>query len=123
MSERTYNTAAWFEIPVSDLAAAQRFYEEALAIAMDPVEGGPNPMVMFPGADGSGVSGHLYPGTPAEKGTGNTIHLRVEDELENVMKRIRASGGEVVSPVVGIPAGQFFYALDPDGNSFGVFKG
>lgn len=122
MSESSYNMAVWFEIPVSDLDAARRFYEESLAIAMNRVDEGPNPIVIFPGGDGSGVSGHLYEGKPAEKGSGNTIHLRTDDELEEVMKRIKVSGGEVVSPTVTIPAGTFFYALDPDGNSFGVFK-
>jgi hypothetical protein len=32
-----------------------------------------------------------------------------------------ASGGEVVSPIITIPAGRFAYCLDPDGNSFGLF--
>ncbi len=37
------------------------------------------------------------------------------------MARVFDSGGEVVSPVIDIPAGRFAYCLDPDGNSFGLF--
>ena len=33
----------------------------------------------------------------------------------------KANGGEVVSPIITIPAGRFAYCLDPDGNSFGLF--
>ncbi|MFZ2101148.1 MAG: VOC family protein [Oricola sp.] len=122
MSDMPKNTAVWFEIPVTDLDAAQRFYEEVLSISMRRVDEGPNPMVMFSGADDMGVSGHLYPGTPAESGAGNTIHLGVDGALEDAMGRVRAAGGKVVSPVVDIPSGAFFYATDPDGNSFGLFK-
>ncbi len=123
MSEQPKNTAVWFEIPVTDLDAAKRFYEEALSIEMTRNDDGPNPMVMFSSMADMGVSGHLYPGTPAEKGAGNTIHLAVEGTLEDAMGRVKAAGGEVVTPVIDIPAGSFFYATDPDGNSIGLFAG
>ena len=121
MSEQPNNTAVWFEIPVTDLDAAQRFYEEALSISMTRNDDGPNPMVMFSSMADMGVSGHLYPGTPAEAGAGNTIHLAVDGTLGDAMGRVKAAGGQVVSPVIDIPAGHFFYALDPDGNSIGLF--
>ncbi|MCI5074637.1 VOC family protein [Oricola sp.] len=122
MPDQPKNTAVWFEIPVADLDAAKRFYEEVLSISMTRNDEGPNPMVMFSGMSDMGVSGHLYPGKPAEAGTGNTIHLAVEDALDGVMGRVKAAGGAVVSPVIDIPAGSFFYATDPDGNSIGLFK-
>lgn len=121
MSEQPKNTAVWFEIPVTDLDAAKRFYEEALSIEMTRNDDGPNPMVMFSSMADMGVSGHLYPGTPSENGAGNTIHLAVEGSLEDAMGRVKAAGGEVLSPAIEIPAGHFFYATDPDGNSIGLF--
>ncbi|GAB4360024.1 MAG: VOC family protein [Oricola sp.] len=121
MPDTPKNTAVWFEIPVTDLDAARRFYEEVLSISMTRTDDGPNPMVMFSGIGDAGVSGHLYPGKPAEAGTGNTVHLAVEGSLEDAMARVRVAGGEVVSPVIDIPAGRFFYATDPDGNSVGLF--
>ena len=68
-----------------------------------------------------GVSGHLYPGQPAEAGSGNTIHLAVDGSLDDAMSRVKAAGGQVMSPTIDIPAGSFFYATDPDGNSIGLF--
>ena len=121
MSDTPKNTAVWFEIPVTDLDAAQRFYEEALSISMRRDDTGPNPMVMFSDMADMGVSGHLYPGKPSETGTGNTIHLAVDGSLEDAMGRVKAAGGQVTSPKIDIPAGSFFYATDPDGNSIGLF--
>ena len=122
MSDQATDTAVWFEIPVTDLDAAQRFYEEVLSISMTRDDTGPNPMVMFANPEDKGVHGHLYPGKPADPGTGNTIHLRVGDPLEAVMGRVRAAGGEVKSPIIPIPAGRFVYIGDPDGNSIGLFN-
>ncbi|MAS05628.1 MAG: glyoxalase [Ahrensia sp.] len=121
MSDMPKNTCVWFEIPVSDLDASKRFYEEVLSISMRRDDTGPNPMVMFSSMDDMGVSGHLYPGKPAEAGSGNTIHLAVDGSLDDAMGRVKAAGGQVLSPAIDIPAGSFFYATDPDGNSIGLF--
>ena len=121
MADTPKNTAVWFEIPVTDLDASKRFYEEVLSISMRRDDTGPNPMIMFSGMEDMGVSGHLYPGKPAETGTGNTIHLAVEGTLADAMGRVNAAGGQVLSPAIDIPAGNFFYATDPDGNSIGLF--
>ncbi|TCD15470.1 VOC family protein [Oricola cellulosilytica] len=122
MSNQPYNAAVWFEIPVKDLDASKRFYEEILSISMTRDDNGPNPMVMFTHSQDAGVSGHLYEGNPASEGTGSTIHLRASEPLTAVMGRVRASGGEIVSPVIEIPSGSFVYARDPDGNSIGLFN-
>lgn len=112
----------WFEIPVSDLDRAKTFYEKVLGTSMNRYEEGPNPMVSFTSMDDPGASGHLYPGKPSAQGTGNTVHLVALDPLEDVMARVGPAGGEIVSPIVDIPAGRFVYATDPDGNSIGFFN-
>lgn len=114
--------ACWFEIPVTDLERARRFYQQVLGITMNRNDDGPNPMIAFTSMDDVAVSGHLYPGKPAAAGTGNTIHLVALDPLETVMERIPAAGGAVLSPAIDIPMGRFFYATDPDGNSVGFFN-
>ena len=115
------NTCVWFEIPVTDLDRAQSFYSALMKRDMEVNEQGPNPMVLFTPLDQQGVSGHLYPGTPAAAGTGPTIHLAAPDALDACMQRIWDNGGTVVSEVIEIPYGRFFYATDPDGNSIGLF--
>lgn len=117
------NTCVWFEIPVSDLERARKFYGAVLKRDLHVTEDGPNPTVMFAPMDRPGVSGHLYPGKPAAAGSGPTIHLTAPDALDACMQRVWDSGGTVVSEVIEIPAGRFFYATDPDGNSIGFFAG
>lgn len=116
------NPVVWSEIPVTEMARAIRFYNTVLKTELREEKDGPNPMAMFPAQDRDGISGHLYPGKPAARGTGPTIHLAVPDTVEAAMERLTGAGGEVVSPVIEIPAGRFAYCLDPDGNSIGLFE-
>lgn len=117
------NAAVWFEIPVADLDAAKAFYGEVLQGSFTDENDGPNPISVFAyDADQGGVSGHLYPGSPAPAGAGPTVHLAVPDDVKLAMARVEPAGGKIVSPVIEIPAGRFVYCLDPDGNSIGLFS-
>ncbi len=113
----------WVEIPVTDLDVARRFYEAVFGWKTTLETGGPNPMAAFPSSDPSkGVAGHLYPGTPASSG-GPTVHLAVPGKLEEAVVRVWKAGGKVLDrPPETIPPGRFAYALDPDGNSIGLFE-
>lgn len=121
MVDQPSNTCVWFEIPSTDLDASKSFYEKTLGISMTRNDDGPNPMVTFSSMEDEGVSGHLYPGEPAARGAGNTIHLAVKDRLEDAMARVPGAGGKVVSDIIPIPVGRFVYCQDPDGNSIGLF--
>ncbi len=114
------NAAVWFEYPVTDLDRSIAFFNAVLDAEITRDDTGPNPMGMFPTEPG-GVGGHLYPGKPAARGTGPTVHLQSPDSVEAALERVTANGGTVVSPVIEIPVGRFAYCEDPDGNSFGVF--
>ncbi|MGR3541611.1 MAG: VOC family protein [Hasllibacter sp.] len=115
------NTCVWFEIPVSDIEAARAFYGAVLGRELRVDHSGPNPMVPLSSMQDEGVSGHLYPGTPAAAGTGPTVHIAAPAGLEDAAERVRAAGGQVLSDPIPIPVGAFFYAADPDGNSIGLF--
>jgi uncharacterized protein len=116
------SSAVWFEIPVTDMKRAKQFYDAVLKTSLQEDNTGPNPMAVFPVADmKTGTSGHLYPGKPAAGGSGNTVHLAAPAPLEESLERLKKAGGQVLSPIVTIPAGRFAYCLDPDGNSIGLF--
>lgn len=110
------------EIPASNPERACKFYETLLQGSLTKDENGLHPVWMFPFAEGGHAAGHIYPGRPATDGKGMTAHVAVIDELTDVMARVRAGGGEVVSEVVDLPIGSFFYAKDTEGNSLGLFK-
>ena len=118
-------TVVWFEIPVTDIDASKAFYEAVLGITMIKTEKSdeqPNDIVWFNDPAAPGSFGHLYPGTPGTDGNGNTVHMLSADKLEDVMPRVEAAGGQVVSPIISIPTGRFFYLTDLDGNSVGLFN-
>lgn len=121
MSSTPDSVVVWAEIPVTDLDRAMAFYGAVLQTDLTKQEDGPNPMAMFPTKDPDAVAGHLYPGTPAGDGRGPTVHFAVADDLDAAAERVRQAGGTVLSDPIAIPSGRFFYALDPDGNSIGLF--
>lgn len=116
------HAVCWAEIPVTDMEKGKAFYGKVLGVELVDSNDGPNPMALLPTKGGDGVAAHLYPGKPAPEGTGNTVHIVASDPLETVMERVTEAGGQVVTPPIDIPAGSFFYALDPDGNSIGLFR-
>ena len=122
MNFRPQHFTIWAEIPVRDLERSVKYYETVLQTKLEVCEEGPNPMATFKTEDESGVAGHLYPGKPAENGSGPTIHLSCDGDLEALCERVRAAGGQVVSDIITIPPGRFFYSTDPDGNSIGFFS-
>ena len=123
MTFKPANATVWAEIPVTDMDRAQAFYKAVGFADFAPMDGGPNPIAIFHTADpANGVAGHLYPGKPAVRGTGPTVHLAAPDTLETVAERVAEAGGTVVSPPITIPAGSFIYCEDPDGNSVAFFR-
>lgn len=112
----------WAEIPVTDLDRGISFYNTVFNLDLQKMDMGPNEMAMFPTQDKSSVAGHLYPGKPAPEGTGPTVHFACpEDDLSGALSRVKDAGGKVLSDPIDIPAGQFVYCQDVDGNSISLF--
>jgi uncharacterized protein len=122
MADAIRGQIVFTEIPASDPERACRFYETLLQGPLARDDNGPNPVWMFPHAEGGHAAGHIYPGRPANDGDGMTAHIAVTDQLTDAMERVRQGGGEVLSTVMDIPVGSFFYAKDTEGNSLGLFK-
>ena len=122
MSSGTTAQVVFTEIPVEDPARARAFYEALLDGELTEELNGPNPIWMFPSDEDGHSAGHLYPGTPARNGAGMTAHFVVGDDLDLAMGRVRRGGGTVVSLVLDLDIGSFFYAIDTEGNSLGLFK-
>ena len=113
----------WTEIPSADLDVAVPFYETVLKTRLERQEMGPDTTYVFKTSDHpNGIAGHIYGGKPAGDGTGPTVHLAAPDKLEDTISRIVPAGGKVVSDIIAMPFGRFVYAMDPDGNSIGLFE-
>ena len=122
MNEPIQHAVVWAEIPVTDMDRSKSFYETVLGCEMRLEESGPNPILMFPTNDEiGGVAGHIYPGKPSP-GAGPTVHFAVPDTVEAASERVKEAGGTTLPGIIDIPAGRFGYAVDPDGNSIGLFQ-
>ncbi len=112
----------WFEIPVTDFARAQAFYETILGIAIARMEMAGTVMGML-SSDPAGVGGALVDDgrtRPSEHGT--IVYLNGGDDLATILNRVAGAGGEVLVPKTEIGNGFGFFAhfRDTDGNRVGL---
>lgn len=119
------NPVGWFEIYVSDMARAKKFYESMLGITLHKLES-PDPdleMWMFPmNQDGSGASGALakMENGPAGGGSSTIVYFSSED-CATEAGRVESSGGKLQQEKRSI--GQYGFmalATDTEGNTIGL---
>jgi uncharacterized protein len=113
----------WFEIPVTDMARAQAFYEALLATSMRRESIGGQTLAVFNYAE-TGVGGCLIAGAnaprPADAGT--LVYLNAGASLDAVLARVEAAGGRIATPKVQLPGdmGCFAHVADSEGNRVGL---
>jgi hypothetical protein len=112
------NPVVHFEIPVTDMDRAIRFYEAVFAVALDRRETDGYDMAFFPRADGRpGASGALAKGDvyrPTRDGA--ILYFDVPD-IDTVLARAKANGGAVLYPKTSIGAAGFVAEIaDSEGN-------
>jgi uncharacterized protein len=97
------NAVNWFEVPVSDIDRAKKFYEHVCKTTLSLNEMGPLKMAWFPmnetavGATGTLVKGPGY--TPSHQGS--LVYFAVED-VEAGLKRVTEKGGKILTPKTSI---------------------
>ena len=117
-----HNVAGWFEIPVTDMDRAIKFYESVLDISLSRNQMGPLDMAWFPYVEdsiGSGGSLVCHPEfyTPSPNGT--LLYLTSPSgNLDTEMQRVESNGGKVVMPRKLIAEGFGYMAVftDTEGN-------
>ena len=121
--ETKNNAVGWFEIPVSDMARAVKFYETVLDVKFEPYKVGEHEMALFPMTEGRGASGALvyhkeFYKTPKDPKEGVLIYFTSHSgDLTNESRRIDQAGGRVVVPRESIGAHGFIAIfLDSEGN-------
>ena len=107
----------WFEIPVSDMDRAVKFYNTVLGADMKAGPAMPGyTMAMLPSEDATGgalVQGEGY--TPTTEGA--LIYLQCGDDLSVSLGKIAGAGGKVLQPKTDIGENGFIaYFLDTEGN-------
>ncbi len=115
------NAINWFEIPVNDMARAVTFYSTILDVELtaDPATPGYS-MAVLPNQGGVGgalLSGEGY--TPSSQGV--LVYLNGGDDLDAILTRVAAAGGQVLMPKTSIGENGFAaFFLDSEGNKLGL---
>jgi predicted enzyme related to lactoylglutathione lyase len=117
------NIALWtVEIPTVDLARAVRFYKSVLETTIETVDMGSSHMGILPCTEGA-VSVVLVHGDGyAPSASGTTAYLEAGDDLQPVLDRVVANGGEVLVPKSEVSPEMGFFAMfvDSEGNRVGL---
>jgi predicted enzyme related to lactoylglutathione lyase len=119
------NAISWFEIPATDLARAQKFYESIFGIALIPMDMPAIKMRMFPLEDMTGVGGAIVDSGGFHKPSttdGPLIYLNGNPDLQNVMDKVEEAGGKIMVPKTEISPEYGFMAvfIDTEGNRIGL---
>ncbi len=112
----------WFEIFVSDLDRAVRFYQTVLDVELRRGQEDGRPMALFASAVEHGVGGALVrqPGRePTDNGV--IVYLDADGKLDASLARVERAGGRVVMPKTDIgPPGFIALVRDTEGNLVGL---
>jgi uncharacterized protein len=118
------NPLRWFEIPTTNLDRAVAFYQTILAIELRREHCGGGNMAIFPYAEPypSGALVAMPQLQPRDNGT--LIYLDGGADLNVVLARIPAAGGQVVMAKtdLGNDIGHIALFIDCEGNQVGLYS-
>jgi predicted enzyme related to lactoylglutathione lyase len=112
----------WFEIPVTDMARATRFYETLFTTKLKEENMGSGTLAIFCDPKGEGV-GCLMKGDNMEPTSAGTInYLDAGASLQIVLDRVAAAGGKIVLDKFTLPRdlGVIAHVIDTEGNRIGL---
>jgi len=116
------NAISWFEIPSTDIARAQKFYETIFGITLNPLDVANIKMRMFPLDDmmnevGGAIvyNAEFYKPSATE---GPLIYLNGNPDVQNILDKIESAGGKILVPKTEISPdyGHMAVFLDTEGN-------
>ncbi len=112
------NPVVHFEVPVTDMDRAIRFYEAVFAVKLDRRETDGYDMAFFPRADGRpGASGALAKGDVYKPTRDGAILYFDVPDIDAVIARAEAAGGSVLYPKKDIGEAGFVAEIaDSEGN-------
>ncbi|MBD0333650.1 MAG: VOC family protein [Chitinophagaceae bacterium] len=120
------NAISWFEIPATNLARAQKFYETIFDISLIPIDLENFKMRMFPLENPmSGVGGAVIYAKDFYKPSstdGVLIYLNANPDVQNVLNKVEAAGGKIIVPKTHISEeyGYMGIIVDTEGNRIGL---
>ncbi len=121
------NIINWFEVSVSDITRAKKFYETIFSIEMRVMDMMGMQMAFFPAENMNGkVSGALVQG-PMHKPSadGAKLYFNGNPDLDIALGKVEAAGGKVTMPKtkIGDDIGYMAFFIDTEGNGVALHSG
>jgi predicted enzyme related to lactoylglutathione lyase len=118
------NAISWFEIPATNLARAQQFYETIYGIKLNPLDLSNIKMRMFPLEDPMGIGGAVVDSGGFHKPSGTDgplIYLNANPDVQLILDKVEAAGGKIVVPktLISPEYGSMAVIIDTEGNRIG----
>ncbi len=123
---RENNVVGWFEIPVSDIDRAIRFYETVFDVKLERNQMGPFDMAWFPfKEDGLGAPGSLvcYKDSYKPSPDGVLIYFTAHSgDLTNELDKVEEMGGVILQDktLINEETGYMAIFLDTEGNRIAI---
>ncbi|MBC8172399.1 MAG: VOC family protein [Chitinophagales bacterium] len=118
------NSLNWFEISVTDIKRAKKFYESVFDIEMEETEMMGMQMAFFPAEGGSGKANGALVQSDQHKPSsdGAKIYLNANPDLTESLGKVEAAGGQVIMPKtdIGEDNGNMAFFIDTEGNVVGI---
>lgn len=109
---------SWFDIPVSDMTRAIKFYEAITGLSLKRMKVGNLAETAILGSDGC-----LFK-SPEDKPShyGSRVYFSAEPDIETWLERVQKAGGKTLVPKTPIGEGRGHYAYfeDSEGNRVGL---
>ncbi|MFQ5608272.1 MAG: VOC family protein [Candidatus Zixiibacteriota bacterium] len=112
----THNRAVWFDIPVTDLDRAEKFYSAVLAIDVNREDYDGFAFSILEHKEGNG--GCLVPSKDGvQKENGILLYLNANGRIIDAVEKVKENGGEVIEDTHSIgPYGCRAIIRDSEGN-------
>lgn len=110
----------WFEIPVTDMARAKKFYSAILDSELTLVPG-MDDYYLLPSGQGEvgGAVGVVNGTTPGSGGV--IVYLNGGDDLNTILNRVEGAGGSIITAKMNIGEnGNIAWFKDTEGNTVGL---
>ncbi|MDP4185668.1 MAG: VOC family protein [Bacteroidota bacterium] len=124
--EQKHNVVGWFEIPVTNMGRAIRFYEEVFEFKLEQSQMGMADMAFFPWVEGSmGSPGALVylPDLYKPSSDGTVIYFTAfSGDLNNELSRVEKAGGKILEgkKLIKEEIGYMAIILDTEGNKIAL---
>jgi uncharacterized protein len=108
-----------FEFPVDDAERAISFYRDVFGWQINKWEGPEDYWLVMTGSGQPGIDGAFMRRGEGFQHTVNTIGVESRDDA---VAKIEAAGGKILMKMTVPGVGYMAYALDTEGNSFGIMQ-